>query len=234
MGSRSTSRRSGRSPGRTERSRSFSRRTIRSPARPAILSGLVRRAVQMAPAGRDLGHAAIRPAPRGEPAPGGDHDAAADEAAQGADRRSAHSGDAGVDVGQRSQSRAWLSRCDRRALSRHAARAPGARCRAARGPSRRALAARSDRAGTRARRAGDAARGGGGRPAGVKRGACRCLRHRRCRAWRRRAGLCARRPDARAGEPARMGARRGRAPIAASRRTASWPRSIRAASWSRR
>ena len=136
-------------------------------ARPAILRRLVRRAVQMAPPGRDLGHAAIRPALRGEPAPGRDHHAAADEIAQGADRRSAHSGDACVDVGQRSQSRAWLSRCDRRALSRHAARAPGARCRAARGPSRRALAARSDRAGTRTHRAGDQARGGGSRPAGV-------------------------------------------------------------------
>ena len=56
------------------------------PARTAILRRLGGRTRQMALSRRRLGHAAIRPQARTASAPGGDHDAAADPAAQAADR----------------------------------------------------------------------------------------------------------------------------------------------------
>ena len=168
-----------------------------------------------------------------QPAPGGDHDAAADETAQGAARRSAHRGDAGVDFGQRSQSRAGfleaiVGRYRGTRLGRQELDAELLEDRAD------ALWPRDliERAACASRR--DAARGGGGRSAGVERAAAPMLAASSLSGLATTGGpMCS--PTGRASGASPLDwAGAAIAPIGASRRTASWPRSTKAASWSRR
>ena len=154
-------------------------------ARPAIRRRLGRRTREVAARRRRLRHAAVCAAPRGAAAPGHHHDAAAERADQAPAHRSAYRGHPRADAGQRLQSRAGLSRNDRRPLCRHPARPPGTRRRDRRGPAGRAVVARADRGGARRRSAAPGAHRGRRRSAGLERTAGGRLRHRRRRPRRR-------------------------------------------------
>ena len=162
------------------------------PARAAIRGRLGRRARQVAPCGRDLGHAAVRPSPRRASAPDGDDDAAADPAAEALSRRPARS---------RCRARGppttppiWRRSFSTRWWAAMPARGSAARNSTAR--SSRIVPTRCGRAiciETAARRCSAAAGAHRrrGRSAGLLVEARRCLRH-RCRRRRRwRHCLCA-------------------------------------------
>ncbi len=152
---------------------------------PQFRRRLVRRTRQMALRQGDMGHAAIRPAPRRLAATAGDDDAAPAAApASELIAASRHGADARVDPRTTPHNLApsFLQAIDR-AICRHAARTTGDRRRNRRGAPGRAVDARHAGDGAHRARRRRCAHRRRGRSAGLLRQARRQLRHRR--GWRR-------------------------------------------------
>lgn len=163
----------------------------------------------MAPAGRDVGHAAVRHEAGREPGDGGhDHPAPA-AAPEGDHERSGDGGDARGDGCQRSPSRTRLRRRDGTALCGDRARPPGVAGRDRRRPFGQPVAARLDRGRARGGVPGAEDDRRRRRSAGDGNGALRRVRDHRCGTGRGRARLHRRRPHAAGADARRVGPRGG-------------------------